>query len=207
VGLTLVALGAGAAKLAPQSLAPRLFAADPELRDRGLMLMYLLANVSALVSPVIGETARAGLGWPAALALALLSLEVASLIIQTQSHVLRVAESTTPVHGEAGQTHGRGSLVVLFRRCTLVVLAVSPLLARALLHLKATPGLPTAAAKIALGMLATGLGYVPLLVAAERLPDGSLAGLGWLRVGLRCCPWKSCWPVRSALRSCCVSHH
>ncbi len=33
-------------------------------------------------------------------------------------------------------------------------------------------------------MLAIGLGYVPLLVAAVRLPDGSLAGLGWLRVGL-----------------------
>ena len=33
-------------------------------------------------------------------------------------------------------------------------------------------------------MAATGLGYVPLRVAVERLPDGSLAGLGWLRVGL-----------------------
>ena len=61
-----------------------------------------------------------------------------------------------------------------------LVLAVSPLLARALLHMKTTPGLPTAAAKIALGMLATGLAFVPLFVAAGRLPDGSLAGLGWL---------------------------
>ena len=120
MGLTLVALGAGAAKLAPQSLATRLFAADPELRDRGLMLIYLLANVSALVSPVIGETGRAWLGWPAAFALASRSLVVASLIIQTQSHVLRVAERRTYVPAESGQTHGRGSLVMLFRRCTLV---------------------------------------------------------------------------------------
>ncbi len=82
--------------------------------------MDLLANVSALVSPVIGETARAGLGWPAALALASLSLVAASLIIQAQSHVLLVAESTTPVHGESGQTHGRGSLVMLFGLCALV---------------------------------------------------------------------------------------
>ncbi len=227
VGLTLVALGAGAAKLAPQSLATRLFAAEPELRDRGLMLMYLLANVSALVSPVIGETARAWFGWPVAFALASLSLVAASLILQAQSHVLRATESTTPGHGESGQTHGSGSLVMLFGLCALsvlftipqmqasstlllwtrdntnrhllgwelpvpyvaslhagLVLAVSPLLARALLHLKTTPGLPTAAAKIALGMLATGLAFVPLLVAAVRLPDGSLAGLGWLLVCL-----------------------
>ncbi len=223
VGLTLVALGAGAAKLAPQSLATRLFAAEPELRDRGLLLMYLLANVSALVSPVIGETARAWLGWPAAFALASLSLVAASLIIQTQSHVLRATERRTEVPAEFGQTHGRGSLVMLFGLCLLsvlftipqmqasstlllwtrdntnrrlfgcelpvpyvaslhagLVLAVSPLLTRALLHLITTPGLPTAAAKIALGMLATGLAYIPLLVGAVRLPDGSLAGLGWL---------------------------
>ena len=83
-GLTLVALGAGAAKLAPQSLATRLFTTEPELRDRGLTLMYLLANVSALVSPVIGETAHSWFGWPVAFALASLSLVVASIIIQTQ---------------------------------------------------------------------------------------------------------------------------
>ncbi|MBL9040344.1 MAG: MFS transporter [Myxococcales bacterium] len=223
VGLTLVALGAGAAKLAPQSLASRLFTAEPELRDRGLMLMYLLANVSALVSPVIGETARAWLGWPAAFALASLSLVAASLIIQTQSPVLRTAESRTSVPGESGQTHGSGSLVMLFGLCALsvlftvpqmqasstlllwtrdntnrrllgwelpvpyvaslhagLVLAVSPLLARALLYLKTAPGLPTAAAKIALGMAATGLAFVPLVVAALLGSDCSRVSLGWL---------------------------
>jgi POT family proton-dependent oligopeptide transporter len=223
VGLTLVALGAGAAKLAPQSLATRLFAAEPELRDRGLMLMYLLANVSALVSPVIGETARAWLGWPAAFALASLSLVAASLIIQTQSHVLRATERRTEVPAESGQTHDRGSLVMLLGLCALsmlftipqmqasstlllwtrdntsrnlfgwelpvpyvaslhagLVLAVSPLLARALLHVKTTPGLPTAAAKIAIGVAATGLAYIPLVVAALLGSGGSLVGLGWL---------------------------
>ncbi len=97
VGLTLIAIGGGAAKLAPQSLATRLFAARPELHDRGLTLIYLLANVSALVSPVIGETIRSWLGWPAAFALASLSLVAAWLIIQAQSHVLRTGESETPV--------------------------------------------------------------------------------------------------------------
>ena len=48
VGLTLVAFGAGARRSWPQSLATRLFAAKPELHDRGLTLIYLLANVSAL---------------------------------------------------------------------------------------------------------------------------------------------------------------
>jgi hypothetical protein len=61
-----------------------------------------------------------------------------------------------------------------------LVLAVSPLLARALLHLKTTPGLPTAAAKIAIGVAATGLAYVPLVVAALLGSGGSLVGLGWL---------------------------
>jgi POT family proton-dependent oligopeptide transporter len=222
-GLTLVALGAGAAKLAPAVTRTRLFAAEPELRDRGLTLMYLLANVSALVSPVIGETARAWLGWPAAFALASLSLVAAWLIIQAQSHVLRAAERETPVPGEAGKSNGSGSLVMLLGLCALsvlltvphmqagstlllwardntnrhllgwelpvpyvaslhagLVLAVSPLLARALLHLKTTPGLPTAAAKIAIGVAATGLAYVPLVVAALLGSGGSLVGLGWL---------------------------
>ncbi len=222
-GLTLVALGAGAAKLAPQSLATRLFTTEPELRDRGLTLMYLLANVSALVSPVIGETARAWFGWPAAFALASLSLVVASSIIQTQSHVLRATEGQTEDSRDSGQTHGSGSLVMLLGLLVMavlfnvaqmqasstlllwardntnrhllgwelpvpyiaslhagLVLAVSPLLARALLRLKTTSGLPTAAAKIALGMLVTGLAFVPLVVASLLGHGGSLVGLGWL---------------------------
>ena len=222
-GLTLVALGAGAAKLAPQSLATRLFTTEPELRDRGLTLMYLLANVSALVSPVIGETARAWFGWPAAFALASLSLVVASIIIQTQSHVLRATEGTTEESRDSGQAHGSGSLVMLLGLCVLavlfnvaqmqasstmllwtrdntnrhlhgwelpvpyvaslhagLVLAVSPLLARALLRLKTAPGLPTAATKIALGMLAAGLAYVPLVVAALLGHEGSPVSMGWL---------------------------
>ena len=223
LGLTLVALGAGAAKLAPQSIATRLFAAEPELHDRGLTLIYLLANVSALVSPVIGETARAWLGWPAAFALASLSLVAAWLILQAQSGVLRAAERETSVQKEASKSNGSGSLVMLLGLCALsvlltvphmqagstlllwardntnrhlrgwelpvpyvaslhagLVLAVSPLLARALLHLKTTPGLPTAAAKIAIGVAATSLAYVPLVIAALLGSSGSLVGLGWL---------------------------
>jgi POT family proton-dependent oligopeptide transporter len=61
-----------------------------------------------------------------------------------------------------------------------LVLAVSPLLTRALLYLKTAPGLPTAAAKIALGMAATGLAFVPLVVAALLGSDCSLVSLGWL---------------------------
>ena len=223
VGLTLVALGAGAAKLAPQSIATRLFAAKPELHDRGLTLIYLLANVSALVSPVIGETARAWLGWPAAFALASLSLVAAWLILQAQSGVLRAAERETSVQKEASKSNGSGSLVMVLGLCALsvlltvphmqagstlllwardntnrhllgwelpvpyvaslhagLVLAVSPLLARALLHMKTAPGLPTAVAKIAIGVAATGLAYVPLVIAALLGSDGSLVGLGWL---------------------------
>ena len=223
VGLTLVALGAGAAKLAPQSLATRLFAAEPDRRDRGLMLMYLLANVSALVSPVIGETARAWLGWPAAFALASLSLVAAWLIIQVQSPVLRAAEQAAPVPGASGNSTGSGSLVMLIGLCALsvlftvptmqanstlllwarddtnrhllgwelpvpyvaslhagLVLAVSPLLGRALLHLKTAPGLPTATAKVTLGMAAAGLAFVPMVVAAVTTTGPAMAHLGWL---------------------------
>ncbi len=222
-GLALVAIGAGAAKLAPQSLATRLFAAEPELRDRGLMLMYLLANVSALVGPVIGATARLWLGWPTAFALASLSLVGAWLIIQAQSGVLRAAECETSVHREASKSNGSGSQVMLLGLCGLsmlltvlhmqagstlllwardntnrhllgwelpvpyvaslhagLVLAVSPLLARALLHLKTSPGLPTGTAKIAIGVAATGLAYVPMVIAALLGSNGSLVGLGWL---------------------------
>jgi dipeptide/tripeptide permease len=247
-GLTLVALGAGAAKLAPQSLATRLFAAEPELRDRGLMLMYLLANVSALVSPVIGETARAWLGWPAAFALASLSLVAASLIIQTQSHVLRATERRTEVPAESGQTHDSGSLVMLFGLCALsvlftipqmqasstlllwtrdntnrhllgwelpvpyvaslhagLVLAVSPLLARALLHVKTTPACQRLPPKSQSEWLQPAL---PTSRWSSPLCSGPAAPW-WVWAGCsaawRCCRWASCWSERSARRSCCDS--
>ena len=223
VGLTLIALGAGAAKLAPQSIATRLFAAEPELHDRGLTLIYLLANVSALVSPVIGETARAWLGWPAAFALASLSLVAAWLILQAQSGVLRAAERETSVQKEASKSNGSGSLVMVLGLCALsvlltvphmqagstlllwardstnrhllgwelpvpyvaslhagLVLAVSPLLARVLHHLKTAPGLTAATAKIAIGVAATGLAFVPLVVAALLGHEGSPVSMGWL---------------------------
>ena len=61
-----------------------------------------------------------------------------------------------------------------------LVLAVAPLPARALAHLKKSPGLPTAAAKIAIGVAATGLAYVPMVIAALLGSDGSIVGLGWL---------------------------
>ena len=222
-GLFLIAIGAGAAKLAPQSLATRLFAARPELHDRGLTLIYLLANVSALVSPVIGETFRSWLGWPAAFALASLSLVAAWLILQAQSPVLRAADGKTSGHSEASKSNGSGSVAMLLGLCVLsvlltiphmqagstlllwardntnrhllgwelpvpyvaslhagLVLAVSPLLNRALLHLKTAPGLPTATAKIAIGVAATGLAYLPLVVAALLGSNGSMVGLGWL---------------------------
>ena len=54
VGLTLVAFGAGAAKLAPSHLPPVCSLQKPGCMTEGLTLIYLLANVSALVSPVIG---------------------------------------------------------------------------------------------------------------------------------------------------------
>ncbi len=62
-------------------------------------------------------------------------------------------------------------------------MAVFPLLGRALLRLKTAPGLPTAAAKIAIGVAGTGLAYIPLVVAALLGSDGSLVGISRL---LRC---------------------
>ena len=61
-----------------------------------------------------------------------------------------------------------------------LVLAVSPLLARALLYLKTSPGLATAAAKIAIGVAATDLAYLPLVIAALLGSGGSKVSLGWL---------------------------
>ena len=59
-------------------------------------------------------------------------------------------------------------------------MAVFPLLGRALLRLKTAPGLPTAAAKIALGVAGAGLAYIPLVVAALLGSDGSLVGISRL---------------------------
>ena len=222
-GLGLVAVGAGATKAAPQTLATRLLADTPELSDRGLTLIYLLANVSAVVSPVIGETARAWLGWPAAFALASLSLVAAWLILETQSTTLRNAERTETESTTANHCEGSRSLLLLLGLCMLsvlysvthmqahstillwardstdrrlldwelpvpyvaslhagLVLAVAPLLARAMARLRSRPGLPAATTKIALGMAATSLAFVPLAIAALTVSRDSQAGLGWL---------------------------
>ena len=98
VGLALVALGSGAAKSAPQALATRLYADIPEHRDHGLTLIYLLANASAIVSPVVGETARSWLGWPAAFAVASLGLVAAWTILHSHSSLLRAAEPVSYTH-------------------------------------------------------------------------------------------------------------
>lgn len=119
VGLTLIAVGAGAAKSAPQALATRILADSPELRDAGLTLIYLLVNVSAVVGPVVGETVRAQLGWPAAFALSSLSLLVAWLILRTQSNKLRSAERAASRPISATDRDGRGSLATLLGLCLL----------------------------------------------------------------------------------------
>lgn len=61
-----------------------------------------------------------------------------------------------------------------------LVLAVAPLLARAMARLRSRPGLPAATTKIALGMAATSLAFVPLAIAALTVSRDSQAGLGWL---------------------------
>ncbi len=223
VGLTLIAVGAGAAKSAPQALATRILADSPDLRDAGLTLIYLLVNVSAVVGPVVGETVRAQLGWPAAFALSSLSLLVAWLILRTQSNKLRSAERAASRPISATDRDGRGSLATLLGLCllsliysvthmqasstlllwaqdhsdrrlldwempvpyvvslhALLVLGIAPLLARVLSRLHRMPGRPEIGIKIALGMAATGLAFVPMVVAAWLGSDGSLVGLRWL---------------------------
>jgi POT family proton-dependent oligopeptide transporter len=220
VGLTLVAVGTGAAKLAPQTLAMQLLA-DNAQRDRGVTLMYLLANVSAVLGPVGGELARAYLGWPAAFALAALSLSLAWLVLSAQTGILRRAEHAPISFGQTANP--KNALGMLAALCTIsvlftvahmqssstlllwakdeterslfgwelpvpyvasihagLVLAVAPLLGRAVLRLKTAPGLPTTTAKVALGLFTTGLSFVPLALGALVTPSGSKAGPGWL---------------------------
>ena len=54
-GLLLVAIGSGMAKSAPQTFTVRLYRNAPTQQDEGLTFIYLLANASAIVSPVVGE--------------------------------------------------------------------------------------------------------------------------------------------------------
>ncbi len=122
VGLALVALGSGAAKSAPQALATRLYAAIPEHRDHGLTLIYLLANASAIVSPVVGETARSWLGWPAAFAVASLGLVSAWAILRSQSSRLRAAEQSESVAPDASRDTPHGSLSLLLCLCLISLL-------------------------------------------------------------------------------------
>ena len=223
VGLALLALGSGAAKSAPQALATRLYADIPEHRDHGLTLIYLLANASAIVSPVVGETARSWLGWPAAFAVASLGLVAAWAILRSHCSLLRVAEQCEPVAASINCDTPCCSLPLLLCLCLIsllftvahmqasttlllwardytdrrfltwelpvpyiaslhsgLVIAVSPLLSRLLLRLRAAPGLGTISTKIAGGMAVTSLAYVPMIIAALLSGSLSLASIGWL---------------------------
>ena len=122
VGLSLVALGSGAAKSAPQALATRLYANIPEHRDHGLTLIYLLANASAIVSPVVGETARSWLGWSAAFAVASLGLVAAWTILHSHSSLLRAAEQSESVAPDASRDTPHGSLPLLLCLCLISLL-------------------------------------------------------------------------------------
>ena len=223
IGLALIALGSGSAKSAPQALATRLYVYAPDQRDSGLTLIYLLANASAVVSPVIGETARSWFGWPAAFAVASLGLVASWGILRAQSNVLRATEQIQPAATDADNATPHGSLRLLLGLCLIslvftvahtqssstlllwardhtnrhllgwelpvpyiaslhagLVIAVSPLVSRALSRLRTTPGLPTILFKIAMGLGATSLAFVPLVLAARLGTGRSLAGLGWL---------------------------
>ncbi len=223
LGLALVALGSGAAKPAPQALATRLYAHAHEQRDGGLTLIYLLANASAVVSPVVGETARSWFGWPAAFAVAALGLVASWGILRTQAAVLRAAEQTPLAPSDAGLDIPHGSARLLLGLCAIsllftiaqmqssstlllwardhtdrrllgwelpvpyiaslhsgLVIAVAPLLSRSMSRLRTTPGITTVAVKIAIGMAATSLAYVPMTIAAHLSGGLSLVSIGWL---------------------------
>lgn len=74
---------------------------------------------ASVVGPVVGETVRAQLGWPAAFALSSLSLLVAWLILRTQSNKLRSAERAASRPISATDRDGRGSLATLLGLCLL----------------------------------------------------------------------------------------
>jgi POT family proton-dependent oligopeptide transporter len=61
-----------------------------------------------------------------------------------------------------------------------LVIAVSPLLSRLLLRLRAAPGLGTISTKIAGGMAVTSLAYVPMIIAAQLSGGLALVSIGWL---------------------------
>lgn len=223
LGLALIAIGSGSAKSAPQALAARMYVHAPDQRDGGLTLIYLLANASAVVSPVIGETAHSWLGWPAAFAVASLGLLASWGILRAQWAVLRATEQIQPVISDAGSATPHGSLRLLLGICLIsliftvahtqssstlllwardhtnrrmlgwelpvpyiasihaaLVIAVSPLVSRALSRLRTTPGLHTILIKIAMGLGATSLAFVPMVLAAHIGTGRTVSGLGWI---------------------------
>ena len=223
VGLTLIALGSGSAKSAPQALATRMYVHAPERRDSDLTLIYLLANASAVVSPVIGETARAWFGWPAAFAVASMGLVASWGILAAQRAVLRATEQIQPAATNAGSATVDGSPRLLLGLCLLsmlftiahtqssstlllwardhtnrrvlggelpvpyiaslhagLVIAVAPLVSRALSRLRIAPGLHTILIKIGMGLGATSLAFVPMVLAAHIESGRTLSGLGWI---------------------------
>ena len=222
-GLTLIALGSGSAKSAPQALATRLYAHAPHERDSGLTLIYLLANASAVVSPVIGETARSWLGWPAAFAVASLGLVASWGILRGKRAVLRATEQIKLSDSDDGSAPLQNPSRLLLGLCLIsllfsvahtqssstlllwardhtnrrmlgwelpvpyiaslhagLVVAISPLLSRALSRLRAAPGLPTILTKVAMGLWATSLAFVPMVLAAQIGTGRTLTSMGWL---------------------------
>lgn len=121
-GLLLVAIGSGMAKSAPQTLAVRLYRNAPTQQDEGLTFIYLLANASAIVSPVVGEAARRWLGWSAAFALASLGLLTAWAVIRSQRSLLHAAEQLPCPPDETGSHDKPGSLPLLLCLCFVSVL-------------------------------------------------------------------------------------
>jgi hypothetical protein len=93
------------------------------------------------------------------------------------------------------------------RRCTPVWSWPSRRCSGALCFtLKTTPGLPTAAAKIALGMAATGLAYIPLVVAAVTTTDGSHGSGLAARVSDAAVRGRAAGRCARSVASCCGLH-